>query len=78
MTMTCRSEGRATMRQVKEEITKEQYEDYAAMTVRDRMKFIEESVTDPCWLYGHGYYGNFIEADGSKYYIVHRIGETCD
>lgn len=66
------------MRQVKEEITKEQYEDYAAMTVRDRMKFIEESVTDPCWLYGYGYYGNFIETDGSKYYIVHRIGETCD
>lgn len=66
------------MRQVKEEITKEQYEDYAAMTVRDRMKFIEESVTDPSWLYGYDYYGNFIETDGSKYYIIHRIGETCD
>lgn len=66
------------MRQVKEEITKEQYEDYAAMTVIDRMKFIEESVTDPCWMYGHGYYGNFIKTDGSKYYIVHKIGETCD
>lgn len=66
------------MRQVKEEITKEQYEDYAAMTVRDRMKFIEESVKDPYWMYGYGYYGNFIETDGSKYYIVHRIGETCD
>lgn len=66
------------MRQVKEEITKEQYEDYAAMTVRDRMKFIEESITDPCWMYGCGYYGNFIETDGSKYYIIHRIGETCD
>lgn len=48
------------------------------MTVRDRMKFIEESVTDPSWLYGYGYYGNFIETDGSKYYIVHKVGETCD
>ena len=66
------------MRQVKEEITKEQYEDYAAMTVRDRMKFIEESITEPRWVYGYGYYGNSIETDGSKYYIVHRIGETCD
>lgn len=66
------------MRQVKEEITKEQYEDYAAMTVRDRVKFIEESITGQSWLYGYGYYGNFIETDGIKYYIVHRIGETCD
>lgn len=66
------------MQQIREEITKEQYEDYAAMNTRERMKAIKESITDVSWLFGYGYYGNFIETDGSKYYIVHRIGETCD
>ena len=68
------------MREIEREITKELYEDYAAMPYRAREKSIIDSLVTKCpeWVYGYGYYGHRLVQRGGKFYIVHRIGGHND
>ena len=65
------------MREVKQEICKELYEDYKAMTYAERVKAIKSNIPIE-WELGYGYYGHRLTQYGDKCYIVHTIGNTCD
>ena len=63
------------MRVVKEELTKERYDQLSAL----KGKELEEELNIPIeWYCGYGYYGtSLVERDG-KYYAIHNIGDSCD
>lgn len=65
------------MRDVKQEITKEMFEDYLAMSRRDRTVAMRKNIPAE-WKYGCGYYGNWLHKEKDRYYIVHTIGGSND
>lgn len=65
------------MHRVKEEITKEEYERYMSMPRAEMIKEIEAGIND-MWRWGYGWYGCELAEEDGKYYIYHKIGDTCD
>ena len=65
------------MREIKEQVPKEVYDDYAAMSYKDRSRLIESRIPKE-WILGYGYYGHRLERTEDKYFIVHSVGSSCD
>lgn len=65
------------MRQVREEITKERYEELEKMDGKERAKVISNEIPIE-WAIGYGWYGCFLAKTEDKYFIVHNLGSTCD
>lgn len=66
------------MQEIRREINEETYNKYARMSYKDRCNELIPTIPDE-WMLGYGYYGHYLNTDGNgKYYIVHRIGNSCD
>lgn len=64
-------------RRVKEQINREEYERYSNMAVGDFHREVEAGISDS-WRWGYGWYGCYLMEEDGKYYIIHKIGDTCD
>lgn len=60
-----------------EEITKECYDNLSTLTHPELSKLVEANL-DVCIKYGYGYYGCRIGEIDGKYYIVTKVGNSCD
>lgn len=68
------------MQEIRKEISEEAYNKYAKMSYKDRYNELIPTIPDE-WVLGYGYYGHghYLTEDGNgKYYIVYRIGSSCD
>lgn len=66
------------MTHIKRELTKEKYDQLTSMPYKDREKALFPDGIPDAWAMGYGYYGHeFAQKDG-KYYVVFRIGDSCD
>lgn len=66
------------MREIREELNEETYNKYARMTYRDRCNELIPTIPDE-WIFGYGYYGHYLtKTYNGKFYVVHRIGDSCD
>ena len=66
------------MQEIRKEINEETYNKYVGMRYKDRCEELISTIPDE-WVLGYGYYGHYLTEDGNgKYYIVHRIGNSCD
>ena len=59
------------------EISKEEYDRLAALSKKDFYEEVEESL-DTAILCGYGFYGSDITVRDGKYYLIKRIGTSCD
>ena len=62
---------------IKNEISKEEYEEYKNMTVGERDDIVRKSLPDSI-IWGYGYYGNYLVEDDGNYYLCLRVGSSCD
>jgi len=65
------------MREVKWEITEEDYMRYAKMSHAELQSEVEGQIPD-AWRYGYGWYGCRAVERGGKFYLEHMIGGSCD
>ena len=65
------------MRNVYEEITKEQYDEYKSEDPKIWKKEIRDKIPIS-WECGYGYYGTDLGIKDGKYYIIHTLGSSCD
>lgn len=65
------------MKDYKIEVTAQDFEKFAAMEQKELTKAVENMM--PSWVFcGYGYYGARLAREGNKFYVVGRIGDTCD
>lgn len=66
------------MQRLTYEITKEQYNKLQTMSYEEqRAELFPDGIPDS-WRYGYGYYGHILSEVGGRYYVTHKIGESCD
>lgn len=65
------------MQSVRYEISKEDFEKYREMGNAFSGWYGENKVSDSVRM-GYGYYGAFLEEGDGKYYVVVRMGNSCD
>lgn len=65
------------MQDVKLKITEEDYERYNAMDEIDFYKEIEAGIPI-AWACGYGWYGCRLRKVENEYYIIHKLGSSCD
>ena len=66
------------MRYVKEEITKERYNSLKNMTYNEQHKELFPNGVPDAWEYGYGYYGHSLREENSEYFVVFKIGSSCE
>ena len=65
------------MRDVEQEISKEQYDKYQAMSRARFFAEIEQQISAE-WRLGYGHYWARLAKRDGIYFIVHTIGSHCD
>lgn len=65
------------MKEIKQEISKEAFDNYRLMRYSERSKLIKKKIPME-WVLGYGYYGHRLSIYGDKYYLVHTVGDSCD
>lgn len=65
------------MKYLENEISKEEYERMSAMTYGELTEEIEKNLPDYI-KWGYCYYGHRLEEKDGKYYLIYKIGSTCD
>lgn len=60
------------------EISEEEYKDLAKLSYTEQHKKLFPNGIPDVWLYGYGYFGHEIYEDSGKYYVVHKIGDSCE
>lgn len=65
------------MQYIKREISKERFYELSKLPHYDFQNKVESTIPDE-WQYGYGWFGaSLIEEDG-KFYIEHKIGNSCE
>ncbi len=67
------------MQEIKKEISKEEYERYTEMSYKQFQDETKETIPIE-WFCGYGWYGGrlYKDTEDNKYYIIHKIGNSCD
>lgn len=65
------------MREVKQQISRELYNQYRAMSTSDFLKEIDKAIPIE-WECGYGHYWADLLEQNGKYFIIHTIGSHCD
>lgn len=67
------------MQNIERVISKEEYERLNALSYSDFCKEIDPTIPME-WNMGYGYYGSWLRKDevNDIYYLVHKIGSSCD